>query len=92
MTDGCVARFEELRKTDKQWRQKTVAQKHAKHAEAAQEVMGPVTDAVVPHFAPKVPSKLQLQWGWRAGVNPLLSGLGGHVSTFLHHFLEPHHV
>ena len=31
-----------------------MAQKHAKHAEAAQEVMGPVTDAVVPHFAPKV--------------------------------------
>ena len=51
-----VARFEELRKTDKQWKSKTVAQKHAKHAEAAQEVMGPVTDAVVPHFAPKVPS------------------------------------
>ena len=53
-TNLCISRFEELRKTDKQWRSKTVAQKHAKHAEAAQEVMGPVTDAVVPHFAPKV--------------------------------------
>ena len=55
----CIDRFEELRKTDKQWKSKTVAQKHAKHAEAAQEVMGPVTDAVVPHFAPKVFITLQ---------------------------------
>ena len=47
MSDVFIARFEELRKTDKQWKSKTVAQKHAKHAEAAQEVMGPVTDAVV---------------------------------------------
>ena len=61
MTDVCNVRFEELRKTDKQWRQKTVAQKHAKHAEAAQEVMGPVTDAVVPHFAPKVVLLLKRQ-------------------------------
>ena len=61
MSDVCIARFEELRKTDKQWKSKTVAQKHAKHAEAAQEVMGPVTDAVVPHFAPKVIVTFQWQ-------------------------------
>ena len=90
MTDGCIVRFEELRKTDKQWRQKTVAQKHAKHAEAAQEVMGPVTDAVVPHFPPKV--GLTAHSDTDADINHHSSGLGGHVPTFLHHLLEPHHV
>ena len=51
-----TTKFDELRKTDKVWKQRTIAEKHAKHAEAAQLVMGPVTDAVVPHFAPKVTS------------------------------------
>merc|ERR1719336_2010877 len=49
-----TTKFDELRKTDKLWKQRTVAEKNVKHAEAAQLVMGPITDAVVPHFAPKV--------------------------------------
>ena len=47
-------RFDELRKTDKLWKQRTGAEKQAKHAEAAQLVMEPVTAAVIPIYPPKV--------------------------------------
>ena len=36
------------------WKQRTVAEKHVKHAEAAQLVMAPIIQSVVPHFPSRV--------------------------------------
>merc|ERR1719508_197435 len=47
-------KFDDLRKNDKLWKQRTGAEKQAKHAEAAQLVMEPVTAAVIPIYPPKV--------------------------------------
>merc|ERR1712142_990850 len=47
-------KFDDLRKNDKLWKQRTVAEKQAKHAEAAQLVMEPVTAAVIPIYPSKV--------------------------------------
>jgi len=47
-------KFEEMRKTDKQWKQRSAAEKQVKHAEAAQLVMEPITAAVIPLHPAKV--------------------------------------
>ena len=47
-------KFDELRKTDSLWKKRTDAEKQAKHAEAAQIVMAPITQAVIPHFTARV--------------------------------------
>eukprot|EP00090_Calanus_glacialis_P000154 TRINITY_DN1009_c0_g1_i2.p1 TRINITY_DN1009_c0_g1~~TRINITY_DN1009_c0_g1_i2.p1 ORF type:complete len:1411 (-),score=541.96 TRINITY_DN1009_c0_g1_i2:289-4521(-) len=47
-------KFDDLRKNDKLWKQRTGAEKQAKHAEAAQLVMEPITAAVIPIYPPKV--------------------------------------
>ena len=49
-----TGKFDELRKTDKLWKQRTEAERHAKHAEAAQLVMTPITQAIIPHFTARV--------------------------------------
>ena len=36
------------------WKQRTVAEKHVKHAEAAQLVMAPIIQSVVPRFPSQV--------------------------------------
>ena len=41
-------------KTDKQWKQRSAAEKQVKHAEAAQLVMEPITAAVIPLHPAKV--------------------------------------
>ena len=47
-------KYDELRKGDKLWKQRTAAERQAKHAEAAQMVMEPVTTAVMPIYPAKV--------------------------------------
>lgn len=47
-------KFDDLRKNDKLWKQRSGAEKQAKHAEAAQLVMEPVTAAVIPIYPSKV--------------------------------------
>ena len=55
-------RFDELRKNDKLWKQRTVAEKHVKHAEAAQLVMAPIIQSVVPHFPTRVWEDMSAQF------------------------------
>merc|ERR1719347_554172 len=47
-------KFDELRKRDKQWKARSVAERQAKHAEAATIVMEPVTQSVIPIYPAKV--------------------------------------
>ena len=60
--DNFFCRFDELRKTDKLWKQRTVAEKHVKHAEAAQVVMAPIIQSVVPHFPARVWEDMSAQF------------------------------
>jgi len=46
-------KFDELRRTDKLWRQRSGAERQARHAEAAQLVMEPITAAIIPTYPPK---------------------------------------
>ena len=44
------------------WKQRTVAEKHVKHAEAAQLVMAPIIQSVVPHFPARVWEDMSAQF------------------------------
>merc|ERR1719318_2394015 len=54
ITAAVIPNGDDLRKNDKLWKQRTGAEKQAKHAEAAQLVMEPITAAVIPIYPPKV--------------------------------------
>ena len=47
-------KFEELRKGDKTWKQKSVLEKQSVHVEAALQVMNPVIDALRPFQSHKI--------------------------------------
>ena len=44
------------------WKQRSLAEKHVKHAEAAQVVMAPVIQAVIPHFTARVWEDMSAQF------------------------------
>merc|ERR1719468_911185 len=46
--------YEDIRKSDKQWRTKTLQEKQIKHGEAARMIMEPLTKAVVPVYPTKI--------------------------------------
>jgi len=49
-----TTQFEDMRKSDKQWKAKTSQEKQVKHAEAAKIMMEPLTAAIVPVYPPKI--------------------------------------